>query len=153
MEEKRINQMSLVNCDLDEVEIVLGDKFEIVLKEGKYYAVRKQPKYPTSYESCLRILGYNISHTIPLNKGHNGFRMMKFQRLLVCRDAYWMIAGDWKPNFANEDKKFIIACFYGKIYTTSATNYNRVLVFPTEEMRDAFYVNFEDLIEECKDLL
>ena len=27
------------------------------------------------------------------------------------------------------------------------------LSFPTEEMRDAFYENFKDLIEQCKELL
>ena len=30
---------------------------------------------------------------------------------------------------------------------------NHTLVFPTEEMRDAFYENFKDLIEQCKKLL
>ena len=33
MEEKKINQISLANCELDEVEIILGDNFEIVLKQ------------------------------------------------------------------------------------------------------------------------
>jgi hypothetical protein len=30
---------------------------------------------------------------------------------------------------------------------------NVVLSFPTEEMRDIFYENFKELIEECKELL
>ena len=30
---------------------------------------------------------------------------------------------------------------------------NTILAFPTKEMRDAFYENFEDLIENCKELL
>ena len=30
---------------------------------------------------------------------------------------------------------------------------NVILTFPTEEMRDAFYENFKDLIEGCKELL
>ena len=36
----------------------------------------------------------------------------------------------------------------GKWYTD-----NKILAFPTEEMRDAFYENFKDLIEQCKELL
>ena len=28
-----------------------------------------------------------------------------------------------------------------------------ILEFPTEEMRDAFYENFKELINECKELL
>ena len=30
---------------------------------------------------------------------------------------------------------------------------NHILIFPTPEMRNAFYENFNDLIEECKELL
>ena len=30
---------------------------------------------------------------------------------------------------------------------------NKILVFPTIEMRDAFYDNFKELIENCKELL
>jgi hypothetical protein len=30
---------------------------------------------------------------------------------------------------------------------------NMTLTFPTEEMRDAFKENFDELIEECKELL
>jgi hypothetical protein len=29
----------------------------------------------------------------------------------------------------------------------------KILAFPTEEMRDTFYENFKDLIEQCKELL
>ena len=34
-----------------------------------------------------------------------------------------------------------------------AHEYTFTLAFPTEEMRDAFYENFKELIEECKELL
>ena len=116
---------------------------------------KKQPKYPKTYEECCDVLQMPkdesyIDIDVPLS--YNKV-LTSFTQLLICRDAYWKIAGDWEPNFANVDEKFIIACYYGKIYTTIATNYNRVLVFPTEEMRDAFYENFNELIEECKELL
>ena len=32
-------------------------------------------------------------------------------------------------------------------------NQHCLLVFPTKEMRDTFYKNFKDLIEQCKELL
>jgi hypothetical protein len=73
--------------------------------------------------------------------------------LLICRDAYWKVAGNWKPDFTNYEEKFVIAYCYGKVYDTVSTNYNRVLVFPTEAMRNVFYKNFKELIEECKELL
>ena len=74
------------------------------------------------------------------------------QRLLIFRDAWWKMAGDWKPDY--RATKFSISVRRGEI-DTKHTQYTRnyILVFPTIEMRDAFYENFKDLIEICKELL
>lgn len=111
--------------------------------------------YPNTYEECCDVLKIPnderyIDIDVPL--GYNKL-LSTFTKLLICRNAYWKIAGDFEPDFVKEDKKFIIACYYDKIYTAYATNYNRILVFPTEEVRDAFFENFNDLIEQCKELL
>lgn len=92
MKEKKINQMSLANCDLDEVEIVLGDKFELKIKDGKYYAVRKQ--YPKTYEECCDVLIPDCVEFNVILNGYNGELLEKLGQLLICRDAYWKIAGD-----------------------------------------------------------
>ena len=132
-------------------ELVLGDEFEIKVEGGKTFVVRKESPYPKTFENCLKILGYNIAHTIPMNHGHNGSLMMKFQRLLICRDAYWKITGE--KNKGNID--YVICNVGGKIINTNIPNsaYNHILAFPTEEMRDTFWESFKDLIEECKELL
>jgi hypothetical protein len=85
--------------------------------------------------------------------------MESFVKLLICRDAYWKIAGEemgldkpWEPAIQDtiwgitrsKDEVEKYSCHYGK------TN---LLEFPTEEMRDTFYKNFKDLIEQCKELL
>lgn len=135
-------------------ELVLGDEFEIKVEDGKTFVVRKDPPYPKTYENCLKILGYNIAHTIPMNHGHNGLLMMKLQRLLICRDAYWKLAGDWKPDYINtSQKKFAVRMVEYRISFEVYAGYNSILTFPTEKMRDTFYENFNDLIEECKELL
>jgi hypothetical protein len=155
MEEKKINQMSLANCDLDEVEIVLGDKFELKIEDGKYYAVRKKLTYPKTYLECREMLG---------ESAYYGFSVYAtLQNLIICRNAYWKIAGkemklgkSWKPDFTNDDEER-----YG-IYTAAnkvvkdfcgVGDVNTILTFPTVEMRDEFYNNFRDLIEQCKELL
>ena len=53
------------------------------------------------------------------------------------------------------DKKYIISVFEDAVINFENETYNRnaILAFPTEEMRDAFYENFKDLIEQCKELL
>lgn len=131
------------------------DKGNII--NTKEIIMKKTPKYPKTFEDCLKILGYNIAHTIPMNHGHNGLLMMKFQRLLICRDAYWKFAGDWSFKIGGNSQETVYTI---TIWGTGilkdfyhALNCNRILVFPTEEMRDTFYENFKDLINECKELL
>lgn len=171
-EEKKINQMSLVNCDLDEIEIVLGDKFELKIEDGKYYAVRKRLKYPKTYNECYDILScfnftdveqYNFENDwrLTIKDKNYGNLMNTFVKLLICRDAYWKIAGEqmgldkyWKPDWKNaKQKKYCI--YSNEDYITKCVLYyaNAILSFPTLEMRDVFYENFKDLIEQCKELL
>ena len=115
---------------------------------------KKKPQYPNTYEECLEILGYNAAHAIPMNNGHKGELFMRLQRLLILRDAYWKFAGNWKPNWKDGNTtKYIILCFKYKIELRKAHEFTYILAFPTEEMRDAFYENFKELIEECKELL
>ena len=41
----------------------------------------------------------------------------------------------------------------GEFITTSKIRGQQILTFPTKDMQDAFYENFKDLIEQCKELL
>ena len=83
-----------------------------------------------------------------------------FYRLILCRDAYWKIAGEemrldksWEPDWTNDLSKYYIS-FYNNKVDKGIINYsNKILAFPTEEIQDAFYENFKDLIENCKELL
>lgn len=154
-EEKKINQMSLANCDLDEVEIVLGDKFELKIEDGKYYAVRKKPTYLTTYDDCCDML--NADEFIEYEL------MVNFPKLINARNAYWKIAGEelgldkpWNSKYGCGKWGYWIGYDINtnKTYCQdSRLLLNRLLVFPTKEMRDAFYDNFKDLIEQCKELL
>lgn len=150
MEEKKINQMSLANCDLDEVEIVLGDKFELKIKDGKYYAVRKKPQYPTVYIDACSVLGISVTSQCEMDVEVYGDELYALYQLLVCRNAYWKIAGDWKPDWENPVHN---KWFYANINKGNLRYESHLLVFPTAEIRDAFYENFKDLIEQCKELL
>lgn len=125
-----------------------------------YGCVNSKPKYPDDYEECVRIAknihGYDINIDAPAYRE----LLESFVKLLICRDAYWKIAGEqmgldkpWEPDLENEE----LYCIqnYNKQITISRTNtpFNKILIFPTGEMRDAFYDNFKDLIEQCKELL
>lgn len=79
----------------------------------------------------------------------------------MCRDAYWKIAGEelgldgrWEPDWSNGDEtKFCIYATQNIISLDIFGVDNRILAFPTEEMRDTFYKNFDYLIDACKELL
>ena len=100
--------------------------------------------------------------------GYESELLCKFQVLLLCRDAYWKIAGEemglgkpWKPDWENsEERRYSIVNIAGDINLpeTTLTKWilkvtNKILVFRTEEMRDVFDDNFKELIEQCKELL
>ena len=121
----------------------------------------EKPKYPKTYEECCKILDLNQRDYDRV--GYKSDLLCKLQLLLLCRDAYWEIAGEeigldkpWEPDFTNNDEER-----YG-IYTLAnkverdfcgVGDVNMILSFPTEEMRDEFYNNFKELIESCKELL
>ena len=141
--------------------------------------VNKKSKYPKTYAECCEVLvGRKPNpNEIPFDKMElclvdlDNTQSIFFQvphlsqlnalfRLLMCYKAYRKIAGDemglgkpWEPDLQNEE----LYCIqnYNKQIIKSKTNtaFNKILIFPSEEMRDVFYANFNDLIEECKELL
>lgn len=105
--------------------------------------------YPKTYEECINELD---THKVVVICAWEK-EMKALQTLLVCLDAYWKIAGEemglgnpWKPDW--NDKKQDKHGFYNEIKHTIISS--TLFVFPTAKMRDVFYENFKDLIEECK---
>lgn len=126
--------------------------------------VKQNQQYPKSYGMCCMVLGlddFTIKLQLHCAKHGEGELYRKFIELKRCRDAYWKIAGEemrlgapWEPYWNNDNQfKYIISCRRDKIIKDTNTAKNSILAFPTEKIRDAFYENFKDLIEECKDFL
>ena len=126
-------------------EIIRNEEYEFrdengnVINATKIVLEKKKPKYPESLIECRQILDRFSDEDV------NWYRfelLEKLQHLLVCRDAYWKLAGDWKPSWAMysglkhciiySDNQVKWQC---KSFVTEA----KVLAFPTSEMRDAFY--------------
>lgn len=117
-------------------------------------------KYPRTYEKCCEVLGCkpDIGFTGLDDEEENLYR--NFIILKRCRDTYWKIAGEemglwksWEPDLENEES-YCIYNYWGEIIKDKTTLLiNKILIFPTEEMRDIFFENFMDLIEKCKELL
>lgn len=141
----------------DEVEVILGD-YEFVLKDGKTFFVKKKSQYPKTYKECCDVLGlYTMANDA---QGYKEDLIIRFQELIIARDAYWKIAGEemgldkpWKPDWNNVSDKHCIYFVSGEIWLTECQTRQCTLAFPTAEMRDEFYENFKELIESCKELL
>lgn len=123
--------------------------------------VNKKPKYPKTLGDCCKAIGDIGDYQMC---GYKHELLFDFQNLLICRNAYWKIAGEemrldkpWEPKFGKCVLFDITFYFYQDNFVLHKAEYsssdNCILVFPTEEMRDAFYENFKDLIEQCKELL
>ena len=152
----------------DKLEIILGN-YEIVQENGKCYAVRKSPKYPKTYEECCTILQYNDQLKVypPFRNGIDKYSTRLFdqlenlRKLKICLDTYREIAGKelglgkpWEPDWKDVDQdKYVIYTDGNTICTNCFYLGHNILAFPTKEMRDIFYENFRDLIEQCKELL
>jgi hypothetical protein len=163
------NEINCYHQDFgDKVRIRLGDDFEIKVEDKLTYIVRKKPQYPKTYKECCGVLGMTYDYPdIQMVSIEECNLYSSFIQLIRCRNAYWKIAGDemglgkpWEPNFEPNDEeewqeRYGIYIAENKIKKDywGGGDVNIILTFPTEEMRDAFYENFKDLIEECKVLL
>jgi hypothetical protein len=164
--EKSEMNMNDNNVDLTcKGEIYHGNRISYVIPDGYEFSKienneiiiqKKKPIYPKTYEECCDVIGINrheVEIDIPRPYQQNMFNLFK---LLICRDAYWKIAGDemglgkpWNP--CDTKDKYSIRRVEDKILLHY--NVSSVLEFPTTKMRDLFYTSFKDLIEKCKDLL
>ena len=145
-----------------------------VINAQKIVLEKKKPKYPKTYEECCEILQYNkylkvyppFNADIPNYDALHLFDLLEtFRKLLICRDTYWKIAGEemglgksWEPDYDSGVNKYGIICMNGVVQKSNPTtnwerHLNKVLDFPTEEMRDAFKENFGPDIEICKEFL
>jgi hypothetical protein len=135
-----------------------------VINTTKIVLEKKKKKYPKTFLGCCDVLSIEdlISRGV---KGYKSELLDTFQKLLICRDAYWQLYGEemglnrpWKPDYDSGVNKYGIICLNGVVQESNPTtnwerHLNKVLDFPTAEMRDAFYENFKEEIEFCKELL
>lgn len=131
-----------------------------VINATKIVLEKKKKEYPKTYEECAEIIA-ELTGSDCNPKGCMGYMSVQLtvlQKLLICRDAYWKIAGEemglgkpWEPD--SKEPAYAICRIVGTIKTMATVGENYILEFPTEEMRDAFKENFDPDIDFCKELL
>ena len=151
------------------------DKNGNIINTSVIRLVKKQPQYPKTYVECCEVLGIEdelwfVYEDIDANHINpaciSNYRMRRLdlyhnlEKLIICRDAYWKIAGEqmglgkpWKPDWNNISDKYCVYFVSGDICSKECQTRQCPFAFPTPDMRDAFYENFKDLIDDCKELL
>lgn len=172
-----MNDIIRINEEMrsEKLEIILNDGYQFkdengnVINATKIVVEKKKKEYPKTYEECCKELNIavrdldildNMLDTIEIIYYKNLDRLLNsFRKLLICRDAYWKIAEaemglgkPWKPDWEENSTKSVITTFRNAI-TKFDTKEQYTFAFPTAEMRDAFYENFKELIESCKEFL
>ena len=159
MEEKLLNvetYFKIWNKTDNGYEVVVNDNYELKQIDNHFYIKKKLPQYPKTYDECVNMFNSTVETV-------NLATLDVLRVLIYCRNAYWKIAGKqmglgkpWEPDFLNPTKEIRYFLFYTGVTIEKGQGLfptNKILIFPTEEMRDAFYENFKDLIEQCKKLL
>ena len=129
------------------IEIPKGYRFKERLFDK--FVFEKMNERPTNINEASEILGLGMFE----HERYRNGQLYTLRELLLFRDAWWKMADDWKPDWNEETDKFTISNKCNKIYLNNTAWYAEVLSFPTAEMRDAFYEDFKELINECKELL
>jgi hypothetical protein len=141
------------NEKTNEIEFIKKDNKP---RSWKEYCEQKQ------HTDCFRVfLGNDIGSILKGNRYSmpcvNEFdteeeskAIIAFCKLVQLRNSWW---GDWRPDWKDGTYKYVIEIYSGEIDTDFYSHVDKLLAFPTPEMRDNFLEAFKDLIEEAKILL
>jgi hypothetical protein len=153
--------------DISSIPVLNAQGYFVPMEDQDDYELFLDKEYPKTYEECCKVLmgktdfqDFELVLTkLSINRSEENSispepphisLINTFYKLLICRNAYWKIAGDemglgkpWEPQ---------MGVIY--FYMPGAPSYIRnIFPFTTPEMRDAFYENFKEEIEICKEFL
>lgn len=154
---KTPNNMIEIEDYLSQHNLKLPNEIKINKTDGIVFNEFQQwcRAYPQSIEECYEIMGIDESDCNNCI-GYNEDILSDLQDLMICRNAYWKVYGDWQPNYkckindTETETKYGIACFNGIVIGVSSIVESRFLIFPTIELRDEFMKTFNRLIDSCK---
>lgn len=136
---------------LKEVGYAWSDEmFEGLAEERHVFFKTKDVKdLPKTYDECAKIVSVNEGVLLCASD----VQEMEAEKLRICRDAYWRLAEDWKPDWKKNTKKHCVVIRDGRVGVATTISKQRRFAFPTPEMADAFAKNFKKEFEACKEVL
>lgn len=133
-------------------------------------ALTNTTELPKTYEEALQLFNGNIYYSADdiVNSAYSyrleedefkhpyfisretAVKHIAFQKLIFLRDIYRQ---GWKPDLSKGVTIHTIVCYLNYVVKSFTSTSSRVLSFQSGEIRDEFYNNFKDLIEECKEFI
>ena len=154
---------------MKELKIEIPEGYEIDKEKSTFENIvfKKIDGLPKSWEDLYEVKGWFIdfnSNVVTSGSMRTGDSVknrfptkeeaeacLALAQLCQLRDRY---NGGWKPNWNSiAETKYVIEIFKNNIVKNLYGGKHRILAFKTEELRDKFLENFEDLIEIAKPLL
>lgn len=122
-------------------------------ENGEVRIRKAEPELPTDFEKALGAVKVSEIRSLLVPSGMHG-AVSALCKLLIYRNAWWEKLG-WWPIWGCMDFKYCIGRTdeNDKVRLFTTMEDNRILAFPTEEVRDKFAETFKDLIEDAKELL
>lgn len=151
-----IETIDLRNTDKDIIAVILPQNYEVKQNDVDKLIITREPiQYPKDVAECRDVVNKVNS------KKHTQYVLAiatmldSFETLMMCRGAYWSIANDWRPFWkdAFQERYSIVCDSHGNLQKVHYVNRPTTFVFPTGEMRDAFFENFEYLLNQCRELV
>lgn len=126
------------------------EMFEGLARETHAFLKTKDVKdLPKDYAECAKIVGMHEGVLLVAPNEQE----MEAEKLRICRDAYWRLAGGWKPDWKKNTKRHCVVIRDGRVGVATTISKKREFAFPTPEMADAFGKNFKKELEACKEVL
>jgi hypothetical protein len=132
----------------DKVIIDLS-KYSLLSHEDNIMVYEKKKDYPTNFLKAFDICGYDLKDNLYAKA------CGKLTMLLVMRDAWWKIYGDWTPKFDENQEKYCI-CFYLNNEFQIIKRYvcpNTLFAFPTEELALKFLKSFNNELDIVRQII
>lgn len=147
-----IRRVNLNSYYLEEVDYTWSDEmFEGLAEEMYAYLKTKDVKdLPKDFAECAKVVGVTEEALVGR---YTDVLVVGLAKLRICRDAYWIMANHWKPDYEHKTKKHCVVVRAGKVGVATSISKPREFAFPTPEMADAFGKNFKKELEANKELL
>lgn len=140
----------------DEGNFMWSDEMFEVYKEEEevstYLKTKDVKDLPKDFAECAKIMGVGEGELAYIDS-ITDVRAKEISKLIICRDAYWRLAGDWKPDYKKRNKKHCIATHGDKVGVATTISKRRKFAFPTVEMAEMFGECFASPLECCKYIL